>query len=74
MNTRSAREYVMFASAQLLSNWRDQRPSNQDDLDSTVTGKAGRVYYTGVDLLLISFLYRSTRLMFGCVLNGTPCT
>jgi hypothetical protein len=27
----------------------------------------------GVDLLLISFLRRSTRLLLGCVLNGKPC-
>jgi hypothetical protein len=58
MNTRSARVYNMFASVQLLRNWREQRPSNQGDLDSSVTGEGGRVYYTGVDLLLISFLYR----------------
>jgi hypothetical protein len=31
---RSAREYTMFAPAQLLRNWRDQRPSNQNDIDS----------------------------------------
>jgi hypothetical protein len=33
---------------------------NQGDIDSSVTGEVGRVHYTGVDLLLISFLYRST--------------
>jgi hypothetical protein len=32
------------------------------------------VYYTGVDLLLNSFLYHSTCLLLGCILNGTPCT
>jgi hypothetical protein len=52
----------------------EQRPSNQGDLDSSVTGVGdGKVYYTGVDLLLISFLYRSTWLLLGCVLNGTLC-
>jgi hypothetical protein len=63
----------MFTSARLLCNWRDQRPSNQDDLDSSVTRETGRVYYMGVDLLPISFLYRRTWLLLGCVLNGTPC-
>jgi hypothetical protein len=53
MNTLPAREYTMFASAQLLRNWREQRPSNQGDFDSSVTGEVRRVYYTGVDLLLI---------------------
>jgi hypothetical protein len=36
MNTRSARE-----PAQLLRNWREQRPRNKDDLDSSVTGRFG---------------------------------
>jgi hypothetical protein len=51
-----AREYTMFAPAQLLRNWSEQRPSNKDDLDSSVTGEVGRVYYTGVDLLLFFFV------------------
>jgi hypothetical protein len=50
----------MFAPAQLLSNWLEQRPSNQGDLDLSVTGVVGRVYYTGLDLILISFSYCST--------------
>jgi hypothetical protein len=50
MNTRSAREYSMLAPAQLLRNWREQRPSNQGDLDSGVTGDIGGVCYTGVGL------------------------
>jgi hypothetical protein len=29
----------MFASAQLLRNWLGQRFSNQDDLDSSITGR-----------------------------------
>jgi hypothetical protein len=62
----STREHTMFAPAELLRNWRGQRPSNMADLDSGVKGEVGRVYYTGVDLLLISFV-------FGCVLNDTPC-
>jgi hypothetical protein len=74
MNTRSVREYTaMFAPTQLLRNWREQRPSNKSDIDSSVMWEVGRVYYTGVDLLLISFLYRSSWLMLSCVLNGTSC-
>jgi hypothetical protein len=53
MNTSSAREYTMFAPSQLLRNWCEQRPSKNSDLDSSVSGEVGRVYYTGVDLLLI---------------------
>jgi hypothetical protein len=45
----------MFAPAQLLRNLREQRPSNQGGLDSSVTGEIGRVYYMGVDLLLMQF-------------------
>jgi hypothetical protein len=59
MNTYLACEYAMFATAQFLLNWRGQRPSDKDDLDFSVTGEIGGVYYTGVDLLQISFLYRS---------------
>jgi hypothetical protein len=44
-------------------------PINQNDLDSSVTGEVGR----GVDLLLVSFLYRITWLFLGCILNGTSC-
>jgi hypothetical protein len=74
MNTRSDHEYTMFAPAQLLRSWREQRPSSQCDLDSSVTGVVGRVYYTGVDPLLISFLCNSSWLLLGCVLNGTAYT
>jgi hypothetical protein len=45
---------------QLLRNWSQQRPSNKGDLDTSVKTDAGIVYYTAVDLLLISFLYCST--------------
>jgi hypothetical protein len=38
MNIRSAPEYTMFAPAQFSRNWREQRPSNDGDLDSSVTG------------------------------------
>jgi hypothetical protein len=62
----------MFAPAQLLHNW--QRLSNQGDLDSSVMGEVGRECCMGVDLFLFSFLYCSTGLLLGCVLNGTPCS
>jgi hypothetical protein len=71
MNTHSAREYIMFAHAQLLSNWREQRPSNKGDLESSVTGESGSVLHV-VDLLLILFLYRSEWLLLGCVVSGRP--
>jgi hypothetical protein len=65
----------MFATAQLLRDWCEQRPSNQGDLGSSVTGEGGGVYYTGLDLLLISFLYRNrpTWLLLGSILNGALC-
>jgi hypothetical protein len=71
MNKCSAWEYTMFAPAQHLHNWHEQQSSNKDDLDLTVAGEAGKFYYTGVDLLLISFLCHSTWLLLGCILNGT---
>jgi hypothetical protein len=51
-------------TAQILRNWRGQRPSNQGDLESNVTGEVGRECYTGVGLLLISLMYRSTWLLW----------
>jgi hypothetical protein len=72
MNTQSAREYTIFAPSQLYHNWCEQQPSQQDDLDSSVMWEVGRVHYMGVDLLLISFLRCSARLLLGCVLNWTP--
>jgi hypothetical protein len=38
---------IMFELAQLLGNWREQRPSNENDLDSNITREFGRVYYMG---------------------------
>jgi hypothetical protein len=42
-----ARKYTKFPPAQLLRNWREQRPSNQDDLDLSVMGKVERVLHGG---------------------------
>jgi hypothetical protein len=36
---RSVREYPMFATAQLLRNWREQRPSEHSYFHSSVMGK-----------------------------------
>jgi hypothetical protein len=68
----SAREYIMFAPAQLLCKWHEKRSINRDDLYSS-HGEVGRVLH-GVGLLLISFLYRSTRLLLDCFLNDSPCS
>jgi hypothetical protein len=62
----SAREYAMFAPAEFLGNWREMRPSNEGNLDSNITGEVGSVYYTGMDTLLISFMYRSKCLLLSC--------
>jgi hypothetical protein len=42
----------MFAPAQVLRNWREQRPSYKGDHDSGVEDEVGRVYYTALDLLV----------------------
>jgi hypothetical protein len=39
MNTRSVREYTMFATAALFRKWGQYRPGNQGNLDSSVKGK-----------------------------------
>jgi hypothetical protein len=39
--------------------WCEKRPSSEGDLHLSDKVEDGRVFYTGVDLLLISFLYRS---------------
>jgi hypothetical protein len=56
----SAHEVTIFASAHVLHNCREQRPRNKCNVESSVTDEVGRVYYTLVDLLLISFLYHRT--------------
>jgi hypothetical protein len=45
----------MLTPAQILPNRSGQRPSNKGDLDWSVTADIGRVYYAGMDLILISF-------------------
>jgi hypothetical protein len=47
MNTPSARECTMFAPAQLLRNWREQRPSNQGDFDTSIMGEVETVLLHG---------------------------
>jgi hypothetical protein len=66
MNTRCVREYAMLVATQLLRSWCEQRPSNQVGSVSSIMGEDGRVYYTELNPLLISFIYRSTRLFLGC--------
>jgi hypothetical protein len=53
MNTLSACEFTVFASAQILGSWHEQRPSSLDYFESGVMGEIEGVYYTGVDRLLI---------------------
>jgi hypothetical protein len=61
----------MFASAQLLSNSRAQRPSNQCNLDSSVTRNVLRVWYMVWTCFWFSFF---APWLFGCILNGAYCT
>jgi hypothetical protein len=72
MNTRSAREGTVFASAHLMRKWREQRPSNLFTLTRVSWGFWKSLLH-GVDLLLVEFLYLNTWLLVGFVLNGTPC-
>jgi hypothetical protein len=53
INTRSAVDTNMFVAVRRLCNWREQRPSNKGDLDSSVTEEIGRVHNTRANLLLI---------------------
>jgi hypothetical protein len=49
VNTYAACEYSLVAREYLMSmtNWRQQQPSSQDAIDSSITGKVGRVHYDG---------------------------
>lgn len=38
----------------------EKRPGTHGNLDSTVTEEVGGVFYTGLNLLFIAYLYRST--------------
>jgi hypothetical protein len=61
----------MFDPAQLSRSWYEQRPRNQGEVNSIVTGEILRVDYTEVDQLLGSFLYRSI-LFIEMHYNGRP--
>lgn len=43
LNKRLRREYIVFAAAQFLRIWYEQRPINDGDLDSNVTGQVDSV-------------------------------
>jgi hypothetical protein len=68
MNTRSACEYIAFAPAQPLRNWREQQPSNSCDLGIECHGGVSEYYTSGSACDFI--LCRSTWLLLGYVLNG----
>jgi hypothetical protein len=79
MNTHSlCEEYIMSAPVQLLHFFAhifcEQWPSSEGDHNFSIAGQFGRVYYMGVDMLSIPFLYHSNGLLLGCILNGTLCT
>jgi hypothetical protein len=55
-----------LASAQLLRNWGERRPSNQGDCVSSATGETRCAYHREADLFLVSFMNHSTWLL-SCV-------
>lgn len=73
MNIHSAPECTMFAPAQLLCNWHEQRPSSKGDLDLSVMEEVGRVCCIGLDLLQ-NFFCCSLWLSLDCILSGIPHT
>jgi hypothetical protein len=74
MNRRPSCEYTMFTYVQRLRNWREKRPSYEGDVDSTVTAEVRRVYYMGVDLLLIPFSYLRLHLVEPLIPSGVVRT
>jgi hypothetical protein len=62
MNTRFACEYIVFATAQLLSNWCEQRPSSKIYVDSCITGEIESLTY-GSGPASDFFFYLSTSLL-----------
>jgi hypothetical protein len=62
MNTHPAHKYT-------LHKRHEQWPSNQNDLESSVTRKAQSVSYMEVDLLLFPLLCHSMWLLLGCILT-----
>jgi hypothetical protein len=70
MNAPSAREKTMFGHEQFLRNWRQQRPSNQGEIDSSIRLEVGIIYYTGWTYLI--FLQQCWVLL-GSVFSGIPC-
>jgi hypothetical protein len=52
INTRSACEYTVFAPAQFLRSYREQRPTKEGDLDSSITTEVWTVYSSGRTFLV----------------------
>jgi hypothetical protein len=48
-------EHIAFECAKPLRNWREQRPSTQDDLDSTLWARLGVLHEggPGYDLIFV---------------------
>jgi hypothetical protein len=44
MNTNFIQEHTLLVSAELVRNWREQKPSNQSDIDCRVMTEVGRVH------------------------------
>jgi hypothetical protein len=47
MNKRSAYQYTMFTSAQLMQVWHEQWSSNKGDLDSSIMRAVGCLLHGG---------------------------
>jgi hypothetical protein len=70
MNAPSAREKTMFGHEQFLRNWRQQRPSNQGEIDSSIRLEVVIIYYTGWSYFI---LLQQCWVLLGPVFSGTPC-
>jgi hypothetical protein len=64
----------MFAHTQLLRNWSQQWPSNEEHLDSGVKEKAGSVYHVWTALLLTALCTAVLWLLLDSASNATLCT
>jgi hypothetical protein len=62
MNPRSALEYTMFAPAQLLRIWREQRPSNIDNFNWSVQHR--KVHYMEKEIAS-DFIFELWYVIFG---------
>jgi hypothetical protein len=66
-------ENTTFRACIASAHWREQRPADYGDLDSSVTGELGRLVHIWNCFWFYFYSVSHTWFLLHCVLNGTLC-